>query len=86
MTHLMKALSQKIKGGVKKVNSGVADLMSYPARAYHGAKARRANYEGDVLQRERRERLLPDQDRSGNYTDAYKNRVVADGIRRKHGK
>jgi 4-hydroxyphenylpyruvate dioxygenase-like putative hemolysin len=86
MSGIMKALSQKISGVARKVNSGVSDAMSYPARAYYGAKAKKANYQGDVLQRERREKLLPDQDRKGNYTDAYKNRIVADGIRRRHGK
>ncbi len=86
MSYLMKALSDKIKGTAKRINSGVADLMSYPSRKASGIRQRRAENEFNVLRRERDERPLPDTDRNGVVTDAYKNRVVADGIRRRHGK
>jgi len=83
MNSLTKALSKKIGGTAKKINASVSDAMSYPARAYHGAKARRADNEFKVLRRERDERLLPDTDLKGNVSDAAKIRSAADAIRRK---
>lgn len=86
MSHLMKALSSKIKGTAKKVNESVSDLMSYPARTYYGAKQRRYDNQFKILKREKDEKLLPDQDRKGNYTDAAKIRSAAAAIRAKAGK
>lgn len=81
-----KALLNRIRGVKKALINKTSDVLSAPARAYHGAKAMRSNNEADILRTARDYDNAPDYDDEGNATDARKYRSAAETIRSKHAK
>lgn len=78
---LTNALKNRIKGVKKAVIGTTSDVLSAPARAYHGAKGARATREAGILRKARGYKGAADFDSKGDPTDALKYRTAADVIR-----
>lgn len=80
------ALGNRISGAKKAVIDKTADVLSFPARAYHGSKERQANRDYNTLKRARAYDDAPNFDSKGNATDALKARTAADEVRMRRSK
>jgi len=87
MSALDKAFKNKISGVKKAIVDKTSDVLSAPARAYHGAKQKRADSDYRTLKRARAWDDAPSFDRhTGMPTDAFKARTMAGEVKSRYKK
>lgn len=82
----MNAATKALQNAKKKVIGVTSDVLSAPARAYHGAKAKRADRDTAILKAARAGKGAPQFDSKGKPTTAFMYQTLADEVRARRTK